>query len=166
MKLTFRHGACLACLAGLAFALTLAGCESMSDATTSVREKFAERNAPQTRSYPAAQRPVFDAAKVAAEQMGYRITRSGASQGIVEAVSGVRLGDGGVGSSRQLSMKVKLDPSLDGGTTVSVRITEISESDSSNKAGLATERPLKDTPQYEVFFQRVDAALKAEPAKS
>lgn len=162
MKLTFRHGACLA---GLAFALTFAGCESMSEATTSVREKFAERNAPQTRSYPAAQRAVFDAAKVAAEQMGYRVTRSGASQGVLEAVSGVRLGDAGVGSSRQLSLKVKLDPALDGGTTVAVRITEISEADSSNKAGMAIERPLKDTPQYEVFFQRVDAALKAEPAR-
>ncbi|MES2693503.1 MAG: hypothetical protein V4773_08520 [Verrucomicrobiota bacterium] len=141
----------------------LAGCESMSDATTSVREKFAERAAPQTRSFPAAQRPVYDAVRVAAEQMGYRYVRGGAATGVFEAVSGVRGGDQ-VGSSRQLSLKVKLDAALDGGTTVAARITEIEEADSSNRAGVATERPLKDTPQYEVFFRGVEQALKVDKA--
>ena len=56
-------------------------------------------------------------------------------------------------------MKVKLERALEGGTTVSVRITEIIEADSSNRAGMATETPLRDTPQYEVLFRRVGEAL-------
>jgi hypothetical protein len=146
-------------LTSVILSVGLSGCESLSDASTSVREKFAERAAPQTCSYPAAQRAVYDAARVAAEQMGYRITRGGAAQGTLEAVSSVRGGDR-VGSSRQLALKAKLDASLDGGTTVAVRMTEIIEADSSNRAGQATEAPLRDTPQYEVFFRGIEEALK------
>jgi len=148
------------CAAALAAGLLLAGCESMSDATSAVREKLSERAAPQTRTYPAAQRAVYDAARTAAEQMGYRFVRGGAATGVFEAISGVREGER-VGSSRQLSLKAKLDPARDGGTAVVVRITEIIESDSSNRAGLATETPLRDTPQYEVFFRGIEQALAA-----
>ena len=42
-------------------------------------------------------------------------------------------------------------------------LTEIIEADSSNRAGQATETPLRDTPQYDVFFRRVGQALAAEP---
>jgi len=56
-------------------------------------------------------------------------------------------------------MKVKLEHALEGGTNVSVKITEIIEADSSNRAGQATQTPLRDTPQYEVFFRRVGEAL-------
>lgn len=143
------------------FGLVLAtGCESVSDATASVREKFAERAAPQTRSYPAAQRTVYEAVRVAAGQMGYQVTRGAAAQGIIEAVSRVRGGDA-VGSARQVALKVKLENALDGGTSVAVRFTEILEADSSNRTGVATEVPLRDTPQYEVFFRAVEAALRA-----
>ena len=151
-------------LVPVSLALLLAGCESMSDATSGVREKFAERSAPHVRSFPAAQRPVYDAVRISAEQMGYRFVRGGAAQGVFEAVSGVRGGDR-VGSSRQLALKVKLERALDGGTEVSVRITEIIEADSSNRTGLATETPLRDTPQYEVFFRGVEQALRV-PAKT
>lgn len=147
------------CLVALvAFAVT--GCESMSDAASSVREKFAERAAPQSRTYPAAQRAVYDAVRTAAGQMGYQFVRGGAAQGNFEAVSRVRGGDA-AGSSRQLAMKVKLENAVEGGTVVAVRITEIIEADSSNRAGVATETPLRDTPQYEVFFRAVEGALKA-----
>jgi hypothetical protein len=61
-------------------------------------------------------------------------------------------------------MKVSLQPTLDGkGTGVAVRLTEILEADSSNRAGQATESPLRDTPQYDVFFRRVGQALGVEP---
>lgn len=146
----------------IALAAALVGCESMGDAASSVREKFAERNAPQTRSYSATHRAVFDAAKATAEQMGYRVVKAGAAQGTLEAISGVRGGER-VGSSRQLSMKVKLEGTAEGPTTVAVRITEIIEADSSNRAGVATETPLRDTPQYSVFFEGVERALKVPP---
>ena len=138
--------------------LALAGCESVSDATTSVREKLAAREAPKTRTFPADQRATYDAVKTAAAQMDYRFVRGGPAQGEFEAVSRVGAGER-IGTSRQLAMKVKLEHALDGGTVVNVRITEILESDSSNRAGQATETPLRDTPQYEVFFERVGQVL-------
>lgn len=129
-----------------------------------MREKLSQRAAPHTKSFPAAQRAVYEAVRVAAAQMGYRFVRGGAAQGEFEAVTGVRGGDT-VGTSRQLALKVKLDRALDGGTTVAARITEIIEADSSNRAGVATETPLRDTPQYEVFFRAVEESLKSAPVE-
>jgi len=147
----------------LAFAL-LAGCETASNFSGAVRDRMAEREAPRVKVYAAEPRPTYEAVKAAAIQMGYKFQRGGAAQGELEAVSGIGQGEA-VGSSRQIGMKVKLQATLDGqGTKVSVRLTEIIESDSSNRAGLATESPLRDTPQYEVFFQRVGKVLGV-PAK-
>lgn len=143
-------------LAGLM--LGWAGCESVSDATTSVRERIAAREAPRVRTFAGEQRTVYEAVKTAATQMGYRFVRGGPAQGEFEAVSGVGTGEK-IGTARQLSMKVRLERAIEGGTAVSVKITEILEADSSNRAGVATETPLRDTPQYEVFFRRVGEAL-------
>lgn len=145
-------------LLAVVVAFAVSGCETLSDATSSVREKVADRAAPQSRTFAATQRNVYDAVRSAADRMGYRFVRGGAATGTFEAISGVRAGDR-MGSARQLSLKVKLDPALDGGTVVAVRITEIIEADSSNRAGLATETPLRDTPQYEVFFRELADAL-------
>lgn len=136
----------------------LAGCESISDATTTVREKIAAREAPKSKTFAADTRVAYEAVKTAATQMGYRFIRGGPAQGEYEAVSGVGSGER-MGTARQLSLKVKLERSLDGGTVISARITEILEADSSNRAGMATETPLRDTPQYEVFFERVGQVL-------
>ncbi len=59
-------------------------------------------------------------------------------------------------------MKVSLGRALDGGTEVAVRITEIIEADSSNRAGVATESPLRDPAYYEVFFRQVERALSPD----
>lgn len=139
-------------------ALLLSGCESISDATTSVREKIAAREAPKSKTFPTDPRTTYDAVKTATTQMGYRFIRGGPAQGEYEAVSAVGAGER-IGTARQLSLKVKLERSLDGGTVVSAKITEILEADSSNRAGMATETPLRDTPQYEVFFERVGQVL-------
>ncbi len=135
-----------------------AGCESISDATTSVREKIAAREAPKSKTFAVDTRVAYEAVKTASTQMGYRFVRGGPAQGKYEAVSGVGAGER-MGTARQLSLKVKLERSLDGGTVLSARITEILEADSSNRAGMATETPLRDTPQYEVFFERVGQVL-------
>lgn len=159
---TMRFRICV--FAATAVLAALSGCESISDAASGVREKLAAREAPQVRTLAGEQRAVYDAVRRTAEQMGYRMVRGGAAQGRFEAVSGVRAGEH-AGSSRQLALKVELGRALDGGTSVAVRITEIIEPDSANRAGQATETPLRDTPQYEVFFRGVEQALKApEPA--
>ena len=149
-------------------ALALVGCESVSDATNAVRERIAGRDEAKMRVYAAPPRATYDAVRAAAADMGYRFVRGGSAQGEFEAVSGVRAGETH-GSARQISMKVKLKPTLDGqGTEVTVRLGEIIESDSSNRAGQATEAPLRDTPQYEVFFQRIGRGLgvPAQPERA
>lgn len=148
---------CLA-LAGL----MVAGCESVSDAAGSVRAKFDSRTLAQTRTYAAPPRVTYVAARAACEQMGYRFLRGGPAQGELDAVSGIAPGEVNR-SSRQVAVKVRLHATLDGtGTEVSARFSEILEADSRNRAGLATETPLRDTPQYEVFFRSVQQALDAQ----
>ena len=144
-------------------ALGLNGCESISDATSGMRERVAARSAPQTRTFQATQRATYDAVRGAATEMGYRFVRGGPAQGEFEAISRVASGET-QGSARQVGMKVSLRATLDGkGTDVAVRLTEILEADSSNRAGQATETPLRDTPQYDVFFRRVGQALGVAP---
>jgi hypothetical protein len=144
-------------------ALGLAGCESISDATSGVRERVSARAAPQTRTFQSTQRATYDAVRSAATDMGYRFIRGGPAQGEFEAIS--RVGSGEIhGTARQIGMKVLLQPTLDGkGTDVTVRLTEILEADSSNRAGQATETPLRDTPQYDVFFRRIGQTLGVAP---
>lgn len=155
MKPTLVLALVLCCLAA-------GGCESLSDATSSVREKFAARNEPRTKTFSAPPRVVFDAVRAAADHMGYRMTRGGPAQGEYEGVSGVGPGES-VGSARQVGIKVRLHGTLDGtGTDVSVRFTEIVESNSSGR-GLATEATMRDTPLYEVFFRNVQQTLGARP---
>lgn len=143
----------------IVIAMALAGCESVSDATSAVRERLAARDQPHVKTFPAAPRATYDAVRAAATAMGYRFVRGGPAQGVFEAISGLRSGET-IGSARQIAMKVSLRPTLDGkGTDVSVWLREIIEADSSNRAGQATEAPLRDTPQYDVFFLRVGRVL-------
>jgi hypothetical protein len=156
MKLTFVFVVALLCV--------LPGCESFSNATSGVRDRMATRAAPQMRTYQAPGRATYDAVRATAAAMGYRFIRGGAAQGELEAISRVGSGET-LGSARQISMKVALKPTLDEkGTEVAIRLTEIIEADSSNRAGQATETPLRDTPQYDVFFRRVGQALGVEAA--
>ncbi len=147
-------------IATLAAAVLLgAGCESVTEAAASVRERMAARDQPQVKTFPGTPRAVYEAVRAAAADMGYRFVRGGPAQGEFEAISGVRSGET-IGSARQISMKVTLQATLDGqGTDVAVRLKEIIEADSSNRAGQATEAPLRDTPQYDVFFLRVGRML-------
>jgi len=145
----------------LALTALLAGCGAVSDVTSGVRETFAERNAPHLKSFSAPQREVYEAVRAAAGQLGYRFVRGGAAQGEYEGISSVRAGET-VGTARQRSIKVKLDRALDGGTEVAVRVNEINEADSSNRAGLATESPLRDPTYYDIFFGQVERMLPAK----
>src|SRR5205823_3015086 len=110
-------------------------------------------------TYATPSRTAYEAVRLAANQMGYRILRGGAAQGELEAVSGLASNDSLKGA-RQIAMKVKLHAATDTTTDVTVHLTEIIESDASAaRPGLATETPLRDTPQYEVFFRDVQQAL-------
>lgn len=156
-----KHILAVALLVG---AVVLAGCDTLDDATSSVRERFASRAEPRTKTFSSPPRVAYDAVKAAANTMGYRFVRGGPAQGEFEAVSGVAPGET-AGSAQQLTMKVRLHATLDGtGTDVSVRFTQILEDDSSNRPGMATEATMRDTPLYEVFFRDVQQALDVRPS--
>lgn len=150
----------------LVAALFFTGCDSISDATTSVRDRMAAREAPKVRTFAADPRAAYEAVRTSATNMGYRYLRGGPAQGEFEAIS--RIGSGEtLGSARQISMRVTLRATLDGkGTDVAVRLTEIIEADSSNRAGQATETPLRDTPQYDNFFRRIGQELGVPPTET
>ena len=153
----------LASIALVVISGCLTGCESISDATSNVRDRVAARATPQTRTFASDPRTTYAAVRAAATEMGYRFVRGGPAQGEFEAISRVGSGET-MGSARQIGMKATMKPTLDGnGTELAVRLTEIIESDSSNRAGQATETPLRDTPQYDVFFRRVGQVLGVPP---
>jgi hypothetical protein len=147
-------------LASCCSALLLSGCES--DLSDSIHSVLSEREAPRSRVFQADQKATYAAAKAAVDQMGYRFVRGGPAEGKIDALSGISGGDD-TGSSRQVSMKVRMEYAPDSGTTVTVSFAEIMESDSSGQPGMATETPMRDTPLYEVFFRNVQQALQAAP---
>jgi hypothetical protein len=132
----------------------LAGCESV---TTGVREKFSGPTY-QTRTFTGDSRAIFDAARVSAEQLGFRITRAGAVQGVLDGVSGLA-SDDRLRGSRQRTIKVRLTSASEGGTEVAVLFTEVVEDDFGKGAGQATETSLRNHPLYEAFFGNVSGAL-------
>ena len=128
----------------MAFAslVALPGCESLSDARDDLRAKLAERSAPHVKTFAAPPRATYEAVRSAAGQMGYRVLRGGPAQGELDAIAGVGQGEANR-SSRQVSMKVRLHGTLDGGgTEVSIRLTEIIESESASRSVQTTEAPL------------------------
>lgn len=146
-------------VAALAVTFAFTGCESLSEAKDSIRDKLAARDEPQVHVYPGVtQRAVYDATRVAIAEMGFRYLRGGAAQGEVDAINGVSGGDA-PGSAHQISMKVRLHATGDGGTEVKVWLKEVIEADSANHAGTATETPLRDTPLYDTFFRNLQRAI-------
>src|SRR3954470_1167579 len=140
--------------------LLLGGCDSLGEATTGLREKISARDEGRTKTVSAPSREAYEAVRFAAQQMGYRFLRGGAAQGELDAVSGLSSGDS-LRSARQISMRVRLHAADERLTDITIHLTEVLEGDSSGRAGMATESPLRDTPQYEVFFREVQKALDA-----
>jgi hypothetical protein len=145
----------------LASVSLFAGCDSLSSAADRVREKLAARDEPRVRDYAAPPRATYEAVRVAADQMGFRLIRGGPAQSEFDAISGVGQGDV-PNSARQISMQVRLHAASDGGTEVTIMFKEIVEADSANHAGVATETPLRDTPLYDTFLRTIQKALDAQ----
>jgi hypothetical protein len=139
----------------------LCGCDSTIG--DSVQSALSPREAPRTRAFQAEGRATYLAAKAAAEDMGYHYVRGGPAQGELDEMSDISGGDDS-GSSRQVSLKVRLSPADPSGTSVEASFEEILESASTGATpGIATETPLRDTPLYEVFFRTLGQDLQAPP---
>lgn len=136
-----------------------AGCESVrNDFGAGVREKFSGPTYV-TRNFGGESKVVFDAAKKSVEQLGFRVTRAGQAQGVIDGLSGITPDDRLAGS-RQRTIKVRLSTGDNGvGTNVAVLLTEIVEDDFNKSAGQGTETSLRDSPLYDVFFNNLTQAL-------
>lgn len=141
-------------------ALALAGCDTLSDATGSVREKIATRDEPHLHVFAADQRATYDAAKVAVDQLDFRFLRGGPAQGELEAASKLEAGDS-LETTRQITMKVRFEaaPSPATGTEVRIWLKEIIEADASKAEGQGVGSPLRDTALYDAFFRNLQQAL-------
>ena len=148
LRLVFAFVVCLA----------FAGCESArNDFAAGVREKFSGPTY-QTRTFTGESRAIFEAAQSTAQALGFRITRAGAAQGVIEGLGGLA-NDDTLRSTRQRTLKVRLSGNSDGTTTVAVLFTEVVEDDFTKGAGQGTETSLRNHPLYDVFFTNLTAAL-------
>lgn len=134
-----------------ALCLSLAGCETTRhEVADRVSEKFTGPTFVR-RVYAAEPRLVFDQARAIIERLGFRVTKAGPTQGVLEGVSGLA-SDDHLRGTRQLKVKIRLTPTLDSGTEVAVLFTEIIEADFDKGAGQGTETSLRNHPLYESFF--------------
>ncbi|HRE82835.1 MAG TPA: hypothetical protein PLN52_17450 [Opitutaceae bacterium] len=147
-------------LAALGVALVLfSGCESVrSDFSAGVKEKVSGP-AFRTQTYAGDTRAVYESARTAVLAMGYKITRFGAAQGVIEAYRPLETSET-LRSTRQIRVRIQISPAL-GGSDVAVSFTELIENDFSKGPGRATESGLRDTAQYEVLFRRIGEGLAA-----
>jgi hypothetical protein len=142
--------------------LLLAGCDS--GLPDDVRSALGPRESPKSRVFPADQKATYAAAKATVEDMDFHIIKGGPNEGTMVAMNHVERGDE-VGSARQISIRVTMQPGPESGTEVEVAMTEILQADADNPGGLATETPLHDTPLYDVFFKGIQARLNGPVAK-
>jgi len=133
------------------------GCEAVrSDFSAGVREKI---HGPvfQTHVFAATQREVFDAARASIVDMGYKITRSGAAQGVIEAYNAIATGET-LRMTRQLRLQVRISPVAEG-CEIAALFTEMLENDFNKGPGRATENAVKNTSLYDVLFGRIAGQL-------
>jgi hypothetical protein len=113
-----------------------------------------------TRTFQSDPRSVYDAALVSLARMEFRVTKGGAAQGRIEAVSGLSKTDN-LRGSRQITISVHISAFGDS-SEVSAELKEVIEEDSNDRPGFATSSKLRDTPYYDVFFNGLAQAL-ADP---
>ncbi|MBX7121908.1 MAG: hypothetical protein K1X42_07235 [Opitutaceae bacterium] len=156
MKTTFLS----AC--ALLLCLVISGCESVrSDFSAGVREKI---HGPvfQTRVFAGTQRDVFEAARASVAGMGYKITRSGAAQGVIEAFNALSTGET-LKTTQQLRLQVRISPVAEG-CEVAALFTQMLENDFNKGRGQATENAVKNTSLYDVLFGRIAGNLPKPPS--
>ncbi len=137
--------------------LGVAGCESGD----SFKEHISQRLAPQPKvqTFAGDQHVVFEAALAALKSIDFRVTRSGAAQGVIEGISQIQ-GTDTLSGARQFTMEIHVRSYEANTTEVSVflRIQEESAAFSG-----ATDLPLKDHALYDSFFTALQQALQGKP---
>lgn len=138
-------------------AVGLTGCgTSGQDFSAGFREKISGPEF-QKQTFGGTQEQAFEATQKILYDMGFRLTRTRAATGIVEAISSISSDSAHVGSLQRAAY-VRLDEVV-GGVLVEVRFTEIIEDSFGRGSPGATENTLRDTPLYQVFFRQLGNVL-------
>lgn len=132
-----------------------------SDLSAGVREKI---HGPvfQTRVFAGTQRDVFEAARASVAGMGFKITRSGPAQGVIEAFNALSTGET-LKTTQQLRLQVRISPVAEG-CEVAALFTQMLENDFNKGRGQATENAVKNTSLYDVLFGRIAGNLPKPPS--
>ena len=138
------------CMLGLA---CFAGCEAVADR---MQDRFAKVS-PKTKVIPSASREVFYAAQGVLKQMDFSFSRTAEAQGVINAFSRIRAGDG-PREARQYSFEIRLIPLGPTETELAVLLREQVEGVLSSGAG-ATDTPLRDHGLYETFYATLRKTL-------
>jgi hypothetical protein len=139
--------------AALLCLVAFAGCEAVVDR---VHDRYATVP-PKVKTLPGSSRDVFYAAQGTLRKMGFQFSKTAEAQGIIDAFSAIRAGDG-PRESRQYTFEIRLLAMGPDQTEISVLLREQIEGVLSSGAG-ATNQPLRDHGLYESFFENVRIAL-------
>lgn len=137
----------------LASALLFAGCDSLP---ARVQERFATVP-PKTQVLTGAHRDVFYAAQGTLKRMDFQLSRTAEAQGIVNAFSRIRAGDG-PRESRQYSLEIRLRDLGPSETEVSVLVREQIEGGLATGLG-STDQPLRQHGLYDTFYAMLKQTL-------
>jgi hypothetical protein len=127
------------------------GCDSMS---SRVHDRFTAV-APQTRTFAADRRAVFNAGLVAVKNVDLLVGRKSLTQGLIEAYAPIRSGDA-IHDTRQTTLKINLTEADGGQTQVALLVSENTEG---NFPGGVSEQDLRQHSLYELYFTALQQVL-------
>ena len=110
---------------------------------------------PQTRTFAADRRAVFNAGLKAVKNIELLVGRKSLAQGVIEAYAPIRPGDA-IHDTRQTTLKINLSETDEGQTQVSLLVSENTEG---SFPGGVSEQDLRQHSLYELYFTALQQVL-------
>jgi hypothetical protein len=132
-------------------ALVVAGCGTMSTLD------LPDLNYSQTRTFPKDTDTVFDASQATLTDMSYKLVRGSRASGKLEMAAGVN--PGSALRARQRNVELSVEELDSGDSVVKVVFREASEDESPGGTVTATNRVIRDSTLYQVFWERLASKL-------
>lgn len=110
---------------------------------------------PQTRTFAADHRAVFNAGLVAVKNVDLLVGRKSLAQGVIEAYAPIRSGDA-IHDTRQTTLKINLSDADNGQTQVALLVSENTEG---SFPGGVSEQDLRQHSLYELYFTALQQVL-------
>ena len=111
--------------------------------------------APQTRTFAADRRAVFEAGLIAVKNVDLLVGRKSLAQGLIEAYAPIRPGDA-IRDTRQTTLKINLSETDEGQTQVALLVSENTEG---SFPGGVSEQDLREHSLYGLYFTTLQQVL-------